>query len=395
MLNTGTLLHSSSGNAFEKFAFLLSAIVLVMTRPLDRFIMGLLGAALFLVFALALMTTYSDFSWAIFLNSLNQIFILYALLAAQTTYRDQQVVWEATAFMPLLCVILGIAYQAVGINKMFAVEYATGVPRYVGSLSAAAFTSALGMLGVFSAVQLFLSGRQRYAILVVVNLMVLLAAGGRATLFIAVVLSALSLLLSRRMSFGNKIIWIVTGIVAGVAALPFFWDTLAKRISESGDSGRGVMWEYLETIIDQYPLAGIGFGHQFFSMPREMIIKVGSAAAHNDYLRLSVELGRPGMVIFYTLLTIAVFKASFSKGNRNYVAVTAYLGFLLLSNSDNALASPLEFPLIFLALLATHTKPATKAVRQVRQRGGDFHLAARQRMIGQPAPLPSGGNSDG
>ncbi len=60
------------------------------------------------------------------------------------------------------------------------------------------------------------------------------------------------------------------------------------------------------------------------------------------------------MYIFYALLTLAVLRATYRNGASNKLLLNAYFGFLVLSNSDNALASPLEFPLIFLASLALH-----------------------------------------
>ncbi|MBB3464872.1 O-antigen ligase family protein [Rhizobium sp. BK377] len=366
VFNIGGALHFSGSNAVEKTSFLMAAFAILFRKGADKSIIFLLVGEIFLVFILAAATPYRGFSWSIFFASLNQIIILFALLAGKTGFRDQQAVWKATAYLPLLCALLGFAYHFTGMKPMTAVEFATGLNRYLGSLSAAAFTSALGMCGVFAAVQLVLSGRKAYAILVIVDLLVLLAAGGRATLAVCVVVTGASVLIQRGIAITTKLSLIVLGSVGGLAVMAIFWKSFATRLAQSGDNGRFIMWDYLRTVIAEFPYTGIGFGHQFFITPHEVEILTGSAAAHNDYIRLSVELGTPGMIIFYVLLTAAVLKASFRGRRPNVVAILAYAGFLFLSNSDNALSSPLEFPLIFLALLSTHEKPYPRRLVQTR-----------------------------
>ncbi|KAA0681731.1 hypothetical protein DTW90_37020 [Neorhizobium sp. P12A] len=366
VVNTGALMKLSDGNAVEKAFFLLSAFAIFFTRRPDKIVIALMISELALVFVLAVATPYPDFSWAIFINSLNQIVVLFALLAADTNYRDQQTILKATAFMPVLCALLGLIYHAAGINPMFAVEYATGVPRYAGSLPSAAFTSALAMLGVFAAVRIMLSTRMSYMILAAINFMILLAAGGRATLAITLAVCGISILTYRGIRATTKLAIVAVGFIVGVAIVGLFWDNLATRFLESGDSGRSIMWDYLRTVIDQYPNTGIGFGHQFFATPHAIVVVFASASAHNDFLRLSVELGTVGMVVFYAILSLAVLRAALGKKRKNFLAIFAYAGFLLLSNSDNALASPLEFPLMFLALIAGHRKPIMSEAVKMR-----------------------------
>ncbi|MBW9055963.1 O-antigen ligase family protein [Rhizobium mesosinicum] len=372
IFNVGAALHFSGSNAIEKAFFVLAAFAILGRGGADKTILMLLGAELALVFVLAVLTPYEDFSWSIFFVSLNQIIILFALLAGKTGYRDQQAIWKATAILPVICALLGFVYQFAGIKPMVATEFATGVPRYLGSLSAAAFTSALGMCGVFAAMQLVLSGRKAYVVFVLTNLLVLFAAGGRATLAVCVLVTGVSLLIHRGVTITTKLSLIVLGSVGSLAIVAVFWKNFATRFIESGDSGRSVMWDYLRTVIAQYPFTGIGFGHQFYVTPHEIEVMLGSTSAHNDYIRLSVELGTPGMIIFYVLLTMAVLKACFRGRRPNVVAILAYAGYLFLSNSDNAIASPLEFPLIFLALLSRHEKPFPRrlprapSIRQMR-----------------------------
>jgi len=153
------------------------------------------------------------------------------------------------------------------------------------------------------------------------------------------------------------------GIALAAVLVPFAWARYAARAESSGMSGRDIMWPWLLSLSEKYPNYGIGFGHQFWSTPREVFILFTSNAAHNDYLRLLVELGWFGVYAFYILLTAAVLIVWNSQACRRDPAIMqAYLGYLVLSITDNALATPCYFLLIVLAVFA-----ATNADDPLRQ----------------------------
>lgn len=365
-LNIGLVLRISGANAIEKGLFVVTTLVMLATRRQDPVVLVLMVCEFILVFTLAFLTKNDAFSWSVFLNSLNQISVLFILLSSATYPRDQLFVWRLAAGLPLLCAALGVVYHFGGIGRMVSVEFATGVPRYNGSMSSAAFTSAMAMCGVYAATKLMLAQNRAYMVLLLVNLMILLAAGGRKALAVAILVSGAALFLSKSVRFGDKLMIAGAGLVAGLAMLAVVWENLVTRLLESGDSGRTVMWDYLREVIAQYPDFGIGFGHQFFTTPRHISVMVGSPSAHNDYLRLAVELGTVGMYIFYALLTAAVVRACFRYGYRSIEGVLVYGGFLFLSNTDNALAAPLAFPLIFLGILSVHDSRRTNEVSSAR-----------------------------
>jgi hypothetical protein len=145
--------------------------------------------------------------------------------------------------------------------------------------------------------------------------------------------------------------------------------TAISRFLNSTDNGREVMWSYLRGISEKYPWTGIGWGHEFLSVPHDIVIQTGSPAAHNDFLRLQVELGLIGMPLFYLLLSLAVLIVAHR--NSRYVhptVIIAYLGFLFLSRTDNALAAPSHFPLIILAAMSAMERPPL--TRSARKRFG-------------------------
>ena len=131
-------------------------------------------------------------------------------------------------------------------------------------------------------------------------------------------------------------------------------------------SGRDIMWAYLASFADDYFWTGIGYGHQFFATPRAIIINFGSAAAHNDYYRLAVELGYPGMIMFYLLLTLAMyFVWSGRVVQRDPSVLIAYLGFLTLSITENVLSSPAYFPLLIVTIAGTANSYAGADTTQI------------------------------
>lgn len=364
IMNMDVLVKFANSNSIEKSFFLLTCIVGVMTRRVDFFAISILIVQILICIFLATQTTYPDFRWGIFFAALNQIIIIYLFVAINPTEKDSRVILSFVSFLPLISIVVGSIYQVMGVYTLTAVEYATGLPRWRASTSSAAYLSALSMCGVYAALQTALHSNKRYY-LIFINFMILLLAGGRAALATALLLMITTIALSPKISFVRKIRMATLSLAGGALVGALFWGRIMKRFEESGDSGRGPMWEYLLSVADAYPNTGIGFGHQYFAVPDYIVRIFTSAAAHNDYIRLSLELGYPGAWIFYILLGLVVLRAACRYGNplRSPVLI-AFGGYLLLSRSDNSLASPVEFIIIFLAILAQI--PQTKVEKRRR-----------------------------
>jgi hypothetical protein len=370
ILNLTPILGRATANVVEKSALVVAAVLFLAARPFSRPVACLMVATVALVVLLGAATIYPSFSWATVIVSLNQIVIVYVLLAIHPTDKDCDGFLQLAAWLPVASAVLGFAYQAAGIAPAFAVEFTSGLYRFQGSLLPA-FLSGFAMCGAFSALQLGISGRKPiyYAVLAA-DFGILLAAGGRAPFAVALVVCAASLLLGRSINVRTK----VTGILVGVGSLFFFilvfGEKLITRFQGSGDNGRLIMWGYLQTLIDQYPWTGIGFGHQYLSVPREVSIVAGSTAAHNDYYRLAVELGQIGMPVFYLFLTAAVLIVARRNRVTDWTVILAFGGFLFLSRTDNTLAAPSHFPLVILAAFAStrDAKTARGAIARTKLR---------------------------
>lgn len=350
-LNLAETLGVPQANVFEKAVFLLLAWVVMVRRRMDPWAMALMGFTLCLTALLAVLTPYPKFSWLTWLLSINQIVILYALIGFYPTEADGRGILRVSAWAPLMSVIAGLVALAFSGRHVFGVEYATGVWRLQGALIPA-FLSGIAMMGVVAALRFALEWRRiPYLALVAVNCTILLMAGGRAALAVAILVSVALVAFSNTIHWRDKLGMLASGLIAlpifAVIAAPF----ALRRLAISTDNGRGEMAAYLHDLAAHYPWTGIGFGHQFWHMPPDVVARMGSAAAHNDYLRLTVELGTVGMAAFFTVLIAAMLRAAFRGGGINAAMLAGSAGFLLLCASDNALATPAYFPLLIVTML--------------------------------------------
>lgn len=358
VLNVQAVLGIALANPVEKALFLLAAFSALLTRKKDPVVLALLGCTFLLVFVQALFVKFPGFEWGTLISSLNQFTIVYAFLSIYPTEKDRSVLLRFMPWLAPISACLGVVYNAAGILPSSAVEFASGVVRFNGSLFAPAYLSGIAMIGAFSALQVVLKEKRRFYLLIIaVNLVVLLLAGGRATLVVALALMASSVAYERSILLSKKIALFGTGAVLVAVLVGLQWERISTRFLNSGSNGREFMWDYLLSLNQQYP-EGIGFGHQYFAVPEEIRIVTGSFAAHNDFVRIGLELSYPGMYIFYGLLALAIFRLSHRAHLPAGPLLTAtFAGFLLLTNSDNVIATPPYFPMLLMGYLASVSFP--------------------------------------
>ncbi len=384
VVNPGLIVNLGRINPILKSTILLAALIYVFTRPVDKRVLVLLAVCLTMVVGLGALTSYPRFQWSILLGALNQILVPYLLLAGEPTEKDRSFFLKLSVWLAPIASGLGFAYAALGLYNPFPIEYATGEPRFAGTLNPA-FLGGLATIGMFACFKLMERGSKAYAGMFIFNFVCLILSAGRMNLFVMVFTFVLSLLLSNVISRNAKIQLSLAGAVASLVLVPLVWLRYADRFTKSGDNGRDFMWDWLHSMSDRYPNFGIGFGHQFWSTPPELLAHFSSAAAHNDYLRLLVELGWFGVFAFYGLFIVTVLVVWSSKvGRRDYSIIVTLAGFLLLSSTDNALATTCYFTLIITAVMAAQPR-VKKSVRAGVRRGystsGKGPMPPRQRPV--------------
>lgn len=351
ILNLQFVFQIERVSPIERSLFLGAALAFLLTRPLSRFIMGCWVATIGMAIILGALTRYPQFEWETLFLALNQITVLYVLLAIKPTRADRDGLLLIGALIPLASVALGLVYQLLGLWTMFQAEFATGLPRMSGSMIPA-YLSAYAMAGTFAATALgTIRNRPVFFVLAIVDLGILLLAGGRAALAVTLPICAITFLASANTPLRVKVAVALAGPVALAGFLVTVGQTALSRLVSSTENGREILWQFTWGLADKHPWTGIGFGHAYWATPLRIKTMTGTQATHNDYIRLAAELGYIGMPLFYLLLILAVARAWLA-GHRTVLPWIALAGFLFVSRSDNALATPGEMMLVVFGVLA-------------------------------------------
>ena len=225
-------------------------------------------------------------------------------------------------------------------------------PFLAGFCSTAIFAATLEYLRGFKMTWLIIGG---------LDLAVLLATQARAPFGAVVLFLGLVFLLSDRKTFPlkRKVDLVMGGAVPGLLLLgPVLAFALERFIGEGAStSGRDLMWPYFTEAIAARPLFGFGLGAgKLIVNPDDPLIKLlGSTAAHNEYLRLSVDGGIIGCAAIFISIIAWIWIGSRTAAPADKLVMrSALLGVLLHSGFDNTLiatTSVIQFCL-FAAMLA-------------------------------------------
>jgi hypothetical protein len=335
-------------NAIERGCLLLAALSLVMgsSKLYISQLVGL-GVILIITFISAVFSNYEEFSWNVYLRGTMQFVIIFMLLAAVVNDKNAIRILRFFSYIPIIVVINGIIYKALGLGEVFYTEFASGVPRLSGSLQPA-FLASLCISGVYASLKLAIEKDERYWFWLVVNVLILLLTAARMALLVTFLLAASVFFLNTNISRKFKFNLVLIGIFAAMAVVPFMIQTFLTRIEMSGDNGRDVLWEYLSFLQSFYPNFGIGLGHQYLSIPDEVIMQAATVSAHNEFKRLALEIGdvQTGMVIF-AFVASGLWLARHKTTNAPVEIVMALALFMVNSMVANSFSSAYVFLMLF------------------------------------------------
>ncbi|MEK9766107.1 MAG: hypothetical protein VW274_06465, partial [Thalassolituus sp.] len=108
-------------------------------------------------------------------------------------------------------------------------------------------------------------------------------------------------------------------------------------------SGRDILWEFVLYMISRYPDFGIGFGHQFLSTPQDIINMTASWSAHNEYLRIALEVGIVPSFFFFIFMFLTFLSPMLYFKRFDFFYVSAVVLFFLSCATDNTISSPYMF----------------------------------------------------
>lgn len=339
----------SFSNPIEKAMLFVGALYIALTRPLP------LGRLMFLlsfaaVPAVSLLgTEYMRVDTGTFIRGFISYIVPWMLMTAIPREREALIYLKWLTFVPLFSVAVGIGLDAAGINDLWWQGY-DGAVRLQGS-TVPAFLSASAGLAAFSAMLLGRHVTWRYFILVAVNLIILALAGGRMGLAICL-LSLGFVVLTRYKLTAFVLIGGVVGAVAMIGGAFLFLPNLILRLTENTDGGRALLWGTVSHVWHNYPYFGIGLGHQTQIVPSYVVKLTTTYAAHNEYLRLGVEIGWVGLIGFTALfISWMIFTWLNPPKAGDFLFPIVCLLFAVFCYTDNALSLPVIFGMMVAAYM--------------------------------------------
>jgi O-antigen ligase len=225
---------------------------------------------------------------------------------------------------------------------------AEGVLRLGGSTQPA-FLAGFAMAGIYAGlVELYRDGKNINLATIGLNFVILVASGGRAPLFCAVLVTATAFVALRSDAFGvsRRVLPGLLGalllpVMAALASGSSSIRLLNVLSSEAGDlSGRDVIWPFFEDAWDASPWFGWGVGAgKVVVDPESLTAKLlGTTAAHDEYLRIGVDGGYIGLGLLIVLMALWVFFWTRHAINTDkWLMRMVFLAFALHSVTDNTL----------------------------------------------------------
>jgi O-antigen ligase len=287
------------------------------------------------------------------------------------------------ALVPLVSVICALLLYAAGGRAAFGGGY-TGVVRLSG-MTIAAFLGHFAFTGLFASIYQYLTLRRgRDLLFAGVNIVLVLATVARVSIAMAAVLATAVMLFVPQQSFrfSARVKVSIAGVLLLVGALVAFLPQIQQRFESAGTSGRDVAWPYILQAIDKNPWfgRGIGAGVVFLDTVDDPWVNVSSA--HNEYLRLTLDSGIVGLLVFVAAMVWWVrSELRFMRREERVLFLTFMLMFPVASIVDNMLTSPATLLFFFtLALI----------IQRARQREAEIaRTPAMAGGVGSLQPPPS------
>lgn len=293
-------------------------------------------------------------------------------------------VWNAlcrgAALVPLISTVGGLLLHLVGLYSAF-----DNFGRFQG-LHSPPFLAGFCVTAVFAATLEYLRGfRKRWLLLTAVNLAILLATQARAptaavTLFLVLVFALSG---PRVFPLRRKVDVVMGGMVPGVILLgPAVLYAMERFTSSGGNfSGRDIIWPLFLDAIESRPLFGFGLGAgKLIVDPEDPRIRyLGSNAAHNEYLRLSVDAGIVGCAAIFLAIIAWIWGGTRRAPPADRLVLRAGLAAALLHSAfDNTLIAStavMQFTFFAAALARVRQEAAAAGTGAGRHRHGSGHAA--------------------
>jgi O-antigen ligase len=248
---------------------------------------------------------------------------------------------------PYLILALGLVLACLGLRPLYVLEVAA---LRLGASTHPAFLAGFALISIYA---LLLEITRRacasYLVLLGGDLVILLATGARGPLLIAAILILVVALLvpAPNWSWRSR-----GGLVLGLAAVPplaiFAAPALGflrvLSLAGQGDvtdlSNRTLIWPAYEAAFRASPWVGWGIGTDkvLVRIGTPLFDRIGTNAAHDEYLRIAVEGGGFGLImLIFSLALWLRFGTRRMVGGERAVMICVFLAFAAHSATDNTL----------------------------------------------------------
>lgn len=344
-------------NQVQKLLLFMTACLFLATRRIRWEIIVLIALMLLVTLITAGLSSYNGFSFGRYIRSAFSLGVTFLMLAGEPTERDRDTLIRLLTAMPIAMVVLGGLYDAAGIHPLLYTDFTgavrlqgTGIPAGLGTVGYLGVTAAiLGAAIHRSPVYLWLS---------LINLVILALSAARMPLALATCLFFFIYYTSVNRGILTRVASLCLVIPAGLIFLVVFGGGLIRRFQSESLSGRDLIWAALQQVLDKYPVFGIGLGHQISVIPPAIAEKAATVAAHNEYLRLSLELGYPGAVVVFGLMCLMVLAVWYRSKPKTLTFLLVCASFFAYCKTDNAISSTTTPLIVVLASFAFSCRPA-------------------------------------
>lgn len=247
------------------------------------------------------------------------------------------------------------------------------------------FLAGFCVTAIFAATLEYLRGFRMIWLLVAgLDLAILMLTQARAPLIAVGLFLGIVFLFSGREIFPlrRKVDLVMGGMVPGLIALgPAIYYAMHRIANMASDmSGRDIIWPYFLDAIQARPLFGFGLGAgKLIVNPEDPMIRLlGSNAAHNEYLRLSVDAGIIGCAAIFLSIIVWIWTGSSKSPPADRLVLRAGLiAALLHSGFDNTLIAStalMQFSFFAAAMARGRVDQREAAARRSRHRRHDLPL---------------------
>jgi O-antigen ligase len=316
---------------------------------------------------------YPDLTRAASLRSLLGSVAPFAFAFSRLSPRWAGAMVRACAVAALLSVAGGVVLHATGLRPLF-VE--SGGQRLAG-LGHPAFLAGIALVGIYAClIELYRNGGSRWLLLLAANFLVLLLTGARAPLACGTAVTALTFGCIRSDAFPRHrriLPLLLVGCTLPLLAV-LAHDLSTMRLfnllgGEAGNlSGRDLLWPPFQRAAAASPWFGwgVGAGNVIIPPDSELAQIIRSWAAHNEYLRISVEGGQLGRALLVGLLVLWVVHRTRRLCRTDALIMRlVFVAFAVHAYTDNVLIATTACVFFGFATAVFATRPDTEGVERI------------------------------